>query len=189
MYSLSNKEIDEIRLQMLKFTVLQLSDRSLAEDIVQEAFESAYKYADTFRGKAALKTWIFAILKNKIIDALKRKNQLITVSELVEEQDVEHFFDQQGHWHKNEAVSDWGGAQSAVYKSEFWAIFHLCLNKLTSQQARVFMMRNYIGLSAQEICQECNISVTNLNVLLYRARLQLQVCLSKNWFNGENDAM
>ncbi|OOF58616.1 sigma-70 family RNA polymerase sigma factor [Rodentibacter myodis] len=188
MYNLSNKELDEIRLQMLKFAVLQLSDSNLAEDIVQEAFESAYKYADTFCGKSALKTWIFSILKNKIIDALKRKKP-IPVSELVEDHEIENFFDQTGHWSENDAPSEWTGIQATVYKSEFWAIFHLCLNKLPAQQARVFMMRNYLGLATQEICQECEISVSNLNVLLYRARLQLQVCLARNWFNGENDAM
>lgn len=60
---ISSQQLEEIRLQMVKFAILHLKNRDLAEDAVQEAFVSAYKYADSFKGKSALKTWLFAILK------------------------------------------------------------------------------------------------------------------------------
>lgn len=50
---------------MVKFAFLQLKNNELAEDVVQEAFVSAYKYADSFKGESALKTWIFAIFKKQ----------------------------------------------------------------------------------------------------------------------------
>ncbi len=59
-----------LRQQMLRFASSQLSDASLAEDVVQEALIGALKNARSFGGRAALKTWVFAILKNKIADAL-----------------------------------------------------------------------------------------------------------------------
>lgn len=186
MKNLSNLEIGEIRLQMIKFATLQLTDSDLAEDIVQEALESAYKHAASFRGQAALKTWIFAILKNKIIDALKRRKRTVVLSDLTENDNTEQFFDQHGHWGKDDLVSEWQDIQSAVYQKEFWAIFNICLDHLPAQQAKVFMMRVHLGLSSEEICQECDISVNNLNVILYRARVQLQRCLSKHWFDEEN---
>lgn len=51
---------------MLKFAILQLSDPVVAEDAVQEALAGALKNVSTFAGQAAIKTWVFAILKNKI---------------------------------------------------------------------------------------------------------------------------
>ena len=66
-----NAYLNEIRPDMLKFATLQLSDRHEAEDAVQEAFIGALKNAESFANKAALKTWVFAILKYKIADILR----------------------------------------------------------------------------------------------------------------------
>lgn len=57
----SSQEIMEIRQQMLNFALLHLKDPHLAEDVVQDAFINAYKYAESFKGEAALKTWIFKV--------------------------------------------------------------------------------------------------------------------------------
>ncbi|MCK3655152.1 RNA polymerase subunit sigma [Pasteurellaceae bacterium Macca] len=184
MFSLNSQGISEIRQQMLKFAQLQLHDPDLAEDVVQEALASAYKNANSFRGKSALKTWIFAILKHKIIDLIQSRKRTITLSEMGDEIDPECFFDQTGHWAVNE-IKEWQDVEQITYQKEFWAIFDLCLNKLSGQQARVFMMKEYLELPREQICNECGISATNLNVMLYRARLQLHACLARNWFEGE----
>ena len=57
--------VEALRAQMVKFASLQLSDEHLAEDAVQEALIGAFKNAKSFSGRSALKTWVFAILKNK----------------------------------------------------------------------------------------------------------------------------
>ena len=43
-------------------------------------------------------------------------------------------------------------------------------------------MKEYIELGSDEICQNLNITRQNLYVLLHRARLRLQMCLSVKWF-------
>ncbi|WP_303818716.1 sigma-70 family RNA polymerase sigma factor [Actinobacillus minor] len=180
---ITEMQIEEIRQQMLKFAILQLNDFDLAEEVVQEAFVSAYKNAQSFRGKAALKTWIFAILKYKIIDAINQKKRLISVSEFVENNEQSIFFDHTGYWILDTYdPKEWEDVSHLTYKEEFWTIFDLCLNHLPAQQARIFMMREHLELSTTQICQECEISISNLHVILHRARLQLQSCLSKHWF-------
>ena len=72
----------ELRQQMLKFAILQLSSLQQAEDAVQEALMSAFQHIDSFTGRAAFKTWVFAILKNKIFDLIRQKSRLMTMSEL-----------------------------------------------------------------------------------------------------------
>ena len=140
--SISSQQIQAIREQMLKFALLQLRDKDLAEDVVQEALAKAYQHAASFKGAAALKTWFFAILKNQIIDLLKYRQRVVTVSEVSDDDDPNVFFDQEGHWDRSRFLpSTWEEPQEQVYKKEFWIIFEACLDHLPAQQARVFMMR------------------------------------------------
>jgi RNA polymerase sigma factor (sigma-70 family) len=62
--------VDGLRRQMLRFANLQLNDQHLAEDAVQDALMGAMKNAASFKRSSSLKTWVFAILKNKIADVL-----------------------------------------------------------------------------------------------------------------------
>lgn len=184
--SITPQRIEEIRLQMVKFATLQLKDPDLAEDVVQESLASAYKNANSFREQAALKTWIFAILKNKIIDLIKYRKRTVNVSDLIEEESPNQFFDHTGYWSSDTyEPKEWEDVGQITYKKEFWAIFDICLNKLPAQQARVFMMREHLDMGSEQICLECDISTANLHVILHRARLRLQACLAKNWFEGE----
>ena len=73
------------------------------------------------------------------------------------------------------------GEEETVYSDEFWLIFETCLTCLPAKQAKVFMMREFLDLSSEEICQETHLTSSNLHTTLYRARLQLQNCLSKNF--------
>ena len=94
----------ELRQQMMKFAVLQLSSFHQAEDVVQEALVSALQYSGSFSGRSAFKTWVFAILKNKIVDLIRQKQRLVSMSELFDteenERSVDELFDASGHWQK-----------------------------------------------------------------------------------------
>ncbi|MET3698829.1 RNA polymerase sigma (SigV) subunit [Bacillus oleivorans] len=63
-----------------------VKDRGLAEDISQEVFLKAYKYLDSFRGEAALKSWIYRITVNTSKDFLRKKSlkQLLFESSFLE---------------------------------------------------------------------------------------------------------
>lgn len=179
---ISDEQLTEIREQMLKFAQLQLRDSILAEDMVQEALLSAVKNIDKFQRQAALKTWIFAILKNKIIDYLRQKDRFVTESELTSDENSHSFFEQDGHWRAEYSPQQW--QENAVYSDEFWILFETCLTHLPAKQGRVFMMREYLELSSDEICKTVDISTANLHILLHRARLQLQQCLSTKLMLG-----
>ncbi|WP_172460410.1 sigma-70 family RNA polymerase sigma factor [Phocoenobacter uteri] len=179
MNEISNHQIDDIRQQMLKFAHLQLKNSDVAEDMVQDALLSAFKNIAHFKRKAALKTWIFAILKNKIIDYLRQKDRLVLESDLIDEEDENTFFDQKDHWKPEYSQTAWQENEDKIYSKEFWLIFEACLTYLPAKQAQVFMMREYLDFPSKEICETVKITTSNLHILLYRARLQLQHCLSK----------
>ncbi|OOF36230.1 sigma-70 family RNA polymerase sigma factor [Rodentibacter heidelbergensis] len=176
---ISEKELYAIRQQMLKFAKLQLHHHELAEDLVQEAFLSAFKNITHFKREAAFKTWMFAILKNKIIDYFRQKGRLVLESEIEEEEAPNTFFDEAGHWNLAYTPNCLKDNEEKVYAEEFWLIFETCLTCLPAQQARIFMMREFLDLSSDEICQEMQLTTSNLHTTLYRARLQLQHCLSR----------
>jgi len=183
--------IGQLRWQMLKFATLQLGDGHRAEDAVQEALVGALKNAGTFGGRAAFKTWVFAILKNKIADVLRQKQRLVEASSLLhsddEEEDFSLLFDERGHWQPDERPLAWHEPESAFEQSQFWTVFEACLEGLPPQQARVFMMREFVDLQTDEICTAVGISNSNLFVMLHRARLRLRECLENKWYAQGGD--
>ncbi|MDO7195100.1 RNA polymerase factor sigma-70 [Acinetobacter nosocomialis] len=182
--------LQDLRQQMIKFAFLQLSSLPQAEDVVQEALTSAFQHLDSFKGRAAFKTWVFSILKNKIIDVLRQKSRLVAMSELFKDEEselsVDELFDASGHWHKYEAPQAWQSPEEMIEQSDFWIIFEVCLDHLPAKYAQVFMMREVIELSSNEICSKLELSISNFNVLMYRSRTRLRECLENKWLLKED---
>ena len=137
---ISNKDLAQIREQMLKFATLQVGDSVLAEDLVQESFLSAFNHLEQFKRQAAFKTWVFAILKNKIIDFLRQKGKLVLETEIEDEEQTNHFFDEGGHWKAEHSPLDLELSESAVYSEEFW------LNLPTRQTSQDFYDERVFGI-------------------------------------------
>lgn len=182
--------LQDLRQQMIKFAFLQLSSLPQAEDVVQEALTSAFQHLDSFKGRAAFKTWVFSILKNKIIDVLRQKSRLVAMSELFKDEEselsVDELFDASGHWHKYEAPQAWQSPEEMIEQSDFWIIFEACLDHLPAKYAQVFMMREVVELSSNEICSKLELSISNFNVLMYRSRTRLRECLENKWLLKED---
>lgn len=168
---------------LLRVAMLQLRDNDLAEDVVQDTLLAALQGATGFSGRSSLKTWLTGILKHKIVDAIRRKAREPAFETLEEESQLDDFdalFDDTGHWENPPA--DWGDPESQLSRQQFFDIVQFCLEKLPPNTARVFMMREVMELTGDEICKELTITSTNLWVILYRARVALRQCLEQNWF-------
>jgi RNA polymerase sigma-70 factor (ECF subfamily) len=176
--------VADLRRRMLRFATLQLADPSLAEDAVQEAFVGALRGSRNFAGRAAYRSWVFAILRNKIADQLRAQLRYASApaDEPGREAVPEGYFDDDGHWTDEAAPADWGDPQAALQDTQFWRVFESCLDHLPPQQARLFMMREFVELESSEVCSAVGISTSNLNVSLHRARLRLRSCLEQHWF-------
>ena len=83
-----------------------------------------------------------------------------------DEEQTNHFFDEGGHWKAEYSPLDLELSESAVYSEEFWLIFETCLTCLPAKQAKIFMMREFLELSSEEICQENQLSISNLHTTL-----------------------
>lgn len=172
---------------MLHFANLQLKDAHLAEDAVQEALMGAMKNAGSFQRASSLKTWVFAILKNKIADVLRqrmRHNEAHPwISSDQESDELDELFNDRGFWQADEQPVHWQGGEAALENQQFWRTFEACLTHLPAQQARVFMMREFLEMEPHEVCEAAGIRAGNLHVILYRARLRLRECLENHWFS------
>jgi len=180
--------LTELRRDMLRFAQLQLRDAALAEDAVQEAIEAALINAARHEGRAALKTWIFSILRNKIVDILRRGVRTVSISSIgsddtSDDEKLDGLFRDNGHWQKQARPAQWNTPDEALDNKQFWAVFEACLDRLPENIARVFMMREMLGFETPEICAELEITSNNCHVILYRARVSLRACLEGNWFN------
>jgi RNA polymerase sigma-70 factor (ECF subfamily) len=178
--------IEQHRGYLYRFALLQLRDAERAQDAVQETLLAALENRAGYGGRSAMKTWLVGILKHKIIDQIRRQaRDHPAESRALEAEDADlgepdPMFVQNGHW----AVppQSWADPAKALENKRFWEVFELCAEVLPENSARVFMMRELMGLDTDAICKELHISATNCWVLLYRARMRLRECLEKNWF-------
>ncbi|HAY26698.1 MAG TPA: RNA polymerase subunit sigma, partial [Candidatus Accumulibacter sp.] len=104
-------ELNGLRREMLRFATLQLRDQASAEDAVQEAMLAALQGADRFGERARLKTWVFSILRNKIVDIIRRRVREPAYEDPlneIDEADFDPLFQGNGHWQRDTRPSDWG---------------------------------------------------------------------------------
>lgn len=175
-----------LRGDMLRFAQLQLRDHAAAEDLVQESIEAALRKFSTFSGQSTLKTWVFAILRNRIIDHLRQANRSVAMSSLIEDgedwqEQLETLFKDNGTWQPGARPARWPTPDNAMESRQFWEAFEICLTHLPENSARAFMMREFLGFDTEEICSQLKISVSNCHVLLHRARIKLRGCLEAGW--------
>jgi RNA polymerase sigma-70 factor (ECF subfamily) len=176
------KQLEALRPYLVRYANLQLRDPAAAEDAVQEALLAALAGQASFAGRANLRTWLTGILKHKIVDTIRRQAREPGVAAQAdgEPEELDELFDERGHW--NERPEAWGNPDGALEQSQFFRALEMCLERLPSRTARVFMMREHLGHETGEICKELGITPTHCWVLLYRARMTLRECLQQTWF-------
>lgn len=183
-------EIASHRDDLFRIASLQLRNRNVAEDVVQETLLAALNAADSYAGRASVKTWLVGILKHKVIDALRaRSRDPKTVTDLgveVRTDDLDALFDEAGIWRAK--PREWEDPAARVRQRDFDRVLERCLKKLPGLSAQVFVLRELFDMSAEEICNLVGITRNHLNVLLYRARMSLRACLDLNWVREKGAA-
>ena len=177
------RKIEDLRPYLLRYATLQLRDTAAAEDAVQDALLAALSAEASFAGRSNLRTWLTGILKHKIVDTIRRQIRDRPASEQEssgDEGEFDSLFDRRGHW--EEAPDAWQQPEGSLQQKQFLVALEACLRALPERTARVFMMREHLGLETSEICKELGITTTHCWVMLHRARMALRLCLEKNWF-------
>ncbi|MAX32758.1 MAG: RNA polymerase subunit sigma [Halomonadaceae bacterium] len=175
-----------VRPRLVSFARLQLREPALAEDTVQEALATAIEKDDDFAGRSSYETWVFGILKYKILDALRAQSRQGKWQPFVDDGDdeaIDRQFQQSGHWQVAARPSDWGDPEATFANEHFWQVFDACMIALPDNIARVFSLRELMGLSTADICKETGLKENNCWVILHRARLRLRACIERGYLS------
>jgi RNA polymerase sigma-70 factor (TIGR02943 family) len=169
---------------LMKFARLQLRNETWAEDAVSEVMVAALAKPQAFGNRSQLKTWLVGILKHKVIDALRLRSREVCQPNDGNESDEDPLdylgFKADGHY--VEPPAEWGNPEQLANSRQFFEVLEACVSHLPPVQGRLFLMREWLELSSEEICKELGLTATNLYVQLHRARLRLRECLQLNWY-------
>lgn len=182
-----DQQVAELRSYLMKFARLQLRNDAWAEDAVSETVVAALSKPQSFGNRSQLKTWLVGILKHKVVDLLRLHHREATVLSGNDDEGADPIdllpFDSTNHF--SQAPSEWVQPEQQLERQQFFVILEACADKLPAVQGRVFLMREWLELSSEEVCKVLGLTSTNLYVQLHRARLRLRECLELNWFGKE----
>jgi RNA polymerase sigma-70 factor (ECF subfamily) len=169
--------------RLFRYALSRVRDTVSAEDLLQETFLTAFKSRDRFKAESSELTWMTGILRNKIFELYRRQAKDVPLLPSDESDSVDDFFAGR-HW--SVAPRDWGGEPVRKAESaEFSAALSTCLDALTKNVARAFILREMEGVAAKEAAAVLGIPPGHLAVLLYRARMRLRRCLERSYFAPE----
>ena len=170
---------------LYRHALRKLSDHAAAEDAVQEALAAALAVSAGAPEVLEPRSYLFGILKHKITDRLRQRYRREQPLSDIGAGDLdEALFDDKGHWHPGVEPSLWQSPEGILASDQFFAVVDACVHKLPSKPARVFSMKELLECEADEICATLGLSKTDYWQCMSRARKQLQVCLTQNWFEG-----
>jgi RNA polymerase sigma-70 factor (ECF subfamily) len=147
---------------LFRFALRFVRQAAEAEDIVQEVFIKLWNNRENLGPDANLEAWCLTATKNLSIDKLRSKHRRL--------EPIKPGFD----LHDN-AASPY---QQAVENDVFSKVKN-ALEELPEKQRLVMHLRDIEGLQYQEIADALDISLDQVKVNLYRARLAVRDCLVK----------
>lgn len=175
MSALSPEYIARCRPDLMRFATSRLGPSAVIEDVVQDTLLAALQNCDSFAGRSSPKTWLFGVLDHKIKDSIRWKvRSSAWASTMDEADDPSESVD--GDHFSNQCP------EQACYQRQFLANCDDCLRTLPRKQAQAFFLRECMDLDTLRVCVELQVSETNLNVILFRARQRLRSCLEARGF-------
>ena len=168
--------VDEYSDMLYNYANARVSDHDLALDLVQDTFISALKALENFEGKSTIKTWLFSILKRKIIDHWRKQDSRKT-------RPMSSFFtESNGHFLEPSSpkglIPDF---EAKINNEELGEVIHECIDDLPGKQKGIILDKLVDEKDSEEVCKEYDISASNLWVIVHRAKLQLRECLESKW--------
>jgi RNA polymerase sigma-70 factor, ECF subfamily len=170
---------------MLRVAQMYVSSRSVAEEVVQEAWLGVLKGIGRFEGRSSLKTWLFRIVANTAKTRGMREARSIPFSALGEADDEpavdpdrflgdgERF---PGHW--GAPPRRWA-PEGELLSQETLDVIEREIERLPPAQRAVITMRDVQGLTSDEVRNALELTETNQRVLLHRARSKVRAALEE----------
>jgi len=134
-----------------------------ALDLAQESFIRIYKNLKNFKGRSSFSTWLFRITTNLCLDELRKRKR----KPELQEENFQNIYKEEDN---PERIS---------LSRELNQLIQEKIDLLAPEQKIVFTLREFQGLSYQEIADITGISIGTVKSRLSRARQNLREDLNK----------
>lgn len=131
-------------------------DVNVAEDAAQEAFIRAWQHLPSYQPRSPFRNWLYRIATNVALDALRAEKATVDVDEV-------------------SVASSGEGPEAAIEKTERVEKVRRAVLALPPASRTVLVLREYEGLSYQEIADTLDIPMgTVMSRLSYARKLMLE---------------
>jgi RNA polymerase sigma-70 factor (ECF subfamily) len=158
----TNQLLERHELRVYRFGLRMCGNDDDAREILQETLLAAFKNLHTFRGDAALSTWLFQIARSFCIKRRRRREGEPQRHESVETAEVLSV-------PSGEPQSD-----ARHHDAELAVLIQAAIGTLPTEQREAIVLRDVEGLSADEAAEVVGIEVGALKSRLHRARTALR---------------
>ncbi|MGH7551009.1 MAG: RNA polymerase sigma factor [Gemmatimonadota bacterium] len=148
-----------------------LGDADEAEDVVQEAFVSAYEHLRDYDPAYRFYTWLYRIARNRCLNVIRRRK----LWSLVSLSDPE----------RAPALPSGDRSDRSLEDGELAAALAACRSSLPADQREVFDLRHAEGFSYREIAAAVGIPEGTVMSRLARAREKMRICLESKGVGRE----
>ncbi len=147
-----------------------LNDEELAADAAQEAFISAFRALNSYRG-GSFRAWLLRMVTNACYDELRRKKRRPTTPLEPEGEDGEEM--ESPRW-----LTDPGDSpEQQMDRAELEHAIQHCLDNLPTAFKEVVVLADIQGLDYSEVATAVKTPIGTIRSRLARARLRLRECL------------
>lgn len=177
----TNEWVDDYGDLLYNYAMARVNDHDLALDFVQDTFVSALNGLEKFEGKSTIKTWLFSILKRKIIDHWRKQDARKTrpMSSIFSDSGS-----MKGHFlEPSKPMGKLTQIEKDIENEELHDVLDDCISGLPEKWRGIVVDKMIEEKESDEVCKDYDITASNLWVIIHRAKLQLRECLEKKWIN------
>ncbi len=143
------------------FAAARSGNPDLASDCVHDTMLDVWRSAASFAGKSSVKTWLFSIARNKLVDALRKRGRISYVEEVPE--------------HEDSAPNPEAAAIAAAESARL----HHCIAGLSGPQQAAIRLAFLEDLSYPEVAEVEAVPVGTIKTRIHHAKQALMRCLER----------
>ncbi|MFK7607054.1 MULTISPECIES: RNA polymerase sigma factor [unclassified Pseudomonas] len=146
-----------------------------ADEVVQDAWLLVVRNLASFEGRSSLKTWLLTITANSAKNRYKQNRREVLLDDLPSPHGSvnDDRFSSDGHWLLAPFAWHHDTPEALLAEDELRECLEHTLLSLPQLQRSVLVLRERQGLELEEICNLLDISLSNVRVLVHRARLKV----------------
>ena len=146
-----------------------VSDDAEAQDVVQETYLRAFTHLDSFRGDAALGSWLARIAINTALDSLRKRGHLVQMDEA-----ADAMVDHAGEASMSMSFQAREAPDAAAERGELRDLLQSSIDRLPPIYRTVFMLRAVEEASVDETAYSLQVSDEVVKTRYLRARAMLR---------------